>query len=242
MNKINNLFKCIMTFTLKLFKKIKTFFDYTHTSLLGIMSLIVSVNSCILSERQIKNEERLNMPLIEVKSNKYTFKETNDSEEVTVKNIGKFAKYYYVDKKIFLECSFQPQGSILNEASKRLYIPINDLLDRSLPIHDYEGVIEIKRSVGTYKYVDDLINETTKVTNGFLNITLLQYIVVKYYDFKDILHEDIFLVTPGLPSTRVDYNDHLYELFKLRDHHSIQELSIEKIIELIKTQGEEIVY
>jgi hypothetical protein len=239
---MNNLFKSIMAFTLKSFKKIKTFFDYTHTSLLGIMSLIVSVNSCILSERQVENEERLNMPLIEVRSSKFTFKETNDSEEVTIKNIGKFAKFYDVKKNIFLECIFTPKRSVSNEPIKRLYIPINDLLDSSFPKHDYEGVIDIKMSIGTYKYVDDLIYETTKVTNGFLNITLLQYIVVKYYDFKDILHEDIFLVKPGLPSTRVDYNDHLYELFKLRDHHSIQELSIEKIIELIKTQGEEIVY
>lgn len=219
---------------------LKNFVVLYRDLLLGTMALIVSIHTCQIDKREMENNELLNMPIIEVESNRFSWDEHSDSEEVIVKHSGKLATFHDVVKKIFLKCSYMPYRSISKDPEKIVYIPISNILGSSFPKYEHEGIVTIMKSYGTRKYVDSLIFEATNVKGGYLEINLLQYVVVKYSDFRDNYHEDVFLVNTGFPSTKVPYNDELKELFKCTDYKEIQELTIEKIIELIKTEGKEI--
>lgn len=207
------------------------------TILLGTMSLLVSVNSCRLTKRQIENDEYLNMPLIQVKSEQFTWEDKNDSEKITIENVGKYAYGYETNKKIFLKCSFHPLNG---KSGKVVYLPIANILDTSFSPHEYVGDIATYMTIKNNKYYHDLIRASIEVKKSFLDINLIKYIIVKYYDFKDNLHEDIFIVPTGSTGSKVPFNDEIEKLFRLTNYKRIDELSIDKIIELINSQGEDI--
>ena len=215
----------------------KIYLDTFCTFLLGVMSLLVSVNSCKLTKRQIENDEYLNMPLIQVKSEQFTWEDKNDSEKITIENVGKYAYGYETNKKIFLKCSLHPLNG---KPSKVVYLPIANILDTSFSSHEYVGNIATYMTIKNNTYYDDLIRESIEVEKSFLEINLIKFIIVKYYDFKDKTHEDIFIVPTGSTGSKVPLNDEIEKLFRLTNYKRINELSIDKIIELINSQGEEI--
>ena len=145
-------------------KKNKIFIDWFTTISLGIMSILVSVNSCKLTERQIKNDELLNMPLIQVKSESFDLDEKNDSEWIYITNVGNYASDYSTSKYVFLRCMYYPDKGNPIE----LYLPISNMLDSSFPSHEYIGKVETYLTAKTNKYYHDLQREAIEVENGSL--------------------------------------------------------------------------
>ena len=215
----------------------KIYFETCCSLLLGIMSFCVSVNSCKLTERQIENEELLNMPLIQVKSESFDWDDKNDSEWIYITNVGTQASDYSTYKKVYLKCNYH---SYNGDSNKELYLPISDMLDSSFPTNEYIGKIETYLTAKNQKYYTDLYFESGKIKNGFLFLELKQFIIVNYKDYRGIKHRDIFSVTTGFNGVKVDLTEKLEELFNTKDFYRISELSIEKIMNLVNTQGKEV--
>lgn len=216
----------------------KIYIETICTLLLGIMSLLVSVNSCKLTKRQIENDEFLNMPLIQVKSEQFSWGNKNDSEKITIENVGKYAYGYETSKRVFLKCSYHPLDG---DPGKIIYLLISNILDTSSSSNEYVGNIATYFTIENNKYFNDLYNKSISINNAILNIELIKYITIKYYDFKDNLHEDIFIVPTGYTGSKIKINKELENLFEIKNFYKIQELTIEQIIELIRTQGKEII-
>ena len=139
----------------------KILFDIFSSILLSSMALIVSINSCQISKQQSINEERLNIPLIKVSSEQFSNKETNDSEKITIENVGGYAYNYKIQKKVFLSCEYNPLNG---EATKQIYLPIDDILDTSIVgniCDEYDG--EEEQSITK-------INDSTFTFDGFADI------------------------------------------------------------------------
>ena len=66
------------------------------------MALIVSIVSCQINNRQLKNEELINMPRFKISKKQFTYETNNDSEKLTIENVGGYASNYIIDKKVFL--------------------------------------------------------------------------------------------------------------------------------------------
>lgn len=217
-------------------KKNKIFIDWFTTISLGIMSILVSVNSCKLTERQIKNDELLNMPLIQVKSESFDLDEKNDSEWIYITNVGNYASDYSTSKYVFLRCMYYPDKGNPIE----LYLPISNMLDSSFPSHEYIGKVETYLTAKTNKYYHDLQREAIEVENGYLFLDIKKYISVSYNDFRGRKHNDLFSVITGYTGVKIDLNKELEELIRNNYYYRISELSIEQIMDLLKTQGKEI--
>jgi hypothetical protein len=217
----------------------KIFLDWGTTLSLGIMSILVSVNSCNLTKKQIENDELLNMPLIQVKSEQFTHEDNNDSEIIKITNVGKHATNYQTTKAVVLKCCYYPMNG---EPNKIINLPIKNLLDISTSSNEYVGEIGSFITIRNNKYLHKLHFESIKIENGFLELHAKNYIRVSYKDFKGSKHEDVFLVSTGFTGTKVDIENEQKDLFKFQQEYNIDELTIEQIMDLIKTQGKEIEY
>lgn len=214
----------------------KIFIDWITTILLGIMSILVSINSCKLAERQIKNDELLNMPLIHVKSESFDWDEKNDSEWIYITNVGNYASDYSTSKHVFLECKYYPDKGNPIE----LNLPISNMLDSSFPSHEYIGKITTYLTAKTNKYYHDLQRKAIEVENGILLLDIKKYISVSYKDFIGKEHNDLFSVITGFTGVKINSNKELEEQINNNYYYRISELSIEQIMDLLKTQGKEI--
>ena len=213
----------------------KIYFEIFSSVLLSFMALIVSINSCQISKQQLANEDRLNMPRIKVSHEQLSSKEANDSEKIIVENVGGHAYNYHIEKKVFLSCKYFP----LNGGdSKQICLPIQDILDTSFPTNNYTGVIESYYTICTVKYFNELYNQTRDV-KGFLDIQLLKYISISYSDFKDELHEDLFIIDGVYQGRKIEKNDKINKLFSIKfPSYRISEIKLEQILELLGKEPE----
>ena len=225
------------------FTKVKAFlqrnkilFDIFSSILLSSMALIVSINSCQISKQQSINEERLNIPLIKVSSEQFSNKETNDSEKITIENVGGYAYNYKIQKKVFLSCEYNPLNG---EATKQIYLPIDDILDTSSQTNNYIGPIKYYYTISTMKYFHDLYQKTIEVEKGYLHIRLLKYIMISYNDFKDQTHKELFSIDGVFQGCKIEETDDINKLFSLQyPTYRISKITLEQIFKLIKLKPE----
>ncbi|MCD7923617.1 MAG: hypothetical protein LUI85_02530 [Bacteroides sp.] len=85
--------------TREFLKRNKIFFEIFSSILLSAMALTVSISSYQTTVRQAENEELLNMPLIKISSEQFSWKGVNDSEKLTIENVGGYAYNFTTNKK-----------------------------------------------------------------------------------------------------------------------------------------------
>lgn len=211
------------------------YFEIFSSILLSIMALIVSVNSCQISKQQLANEERLNMPRIKISHEQLSSKEANDSEKIIIENVGGHAYNYNIEKRVFLSCKYFPLNG---DNSKQICLPIQDILDTSFPTNNYTGVIESYYTICTVKYFNELYNQARDI-KGFLDLQLLKYISISYFDFKDELHEELFIIDGVYQGRKIEKNDKISKLFSVKfPSYRISEIKLEKIIEMLEKKPE----
>lgn len=213
----------------------KILFDIFSSVLLSFMALTVSVNSCQISKQQLANEERLNMPRIKISHEQLSNNEANDSEKVIIENVGGHAYNYNIEKRVFLSCKYFPLNG---DDNKQIYLPIQDILDTSFPTNNYTGIIESYYTICNVKYFNELYDQARDI-KGFLDLQLLKYISISYFDFKDELHEDLFIIDGVYQGHKTEKNDKISKLFSVKaPSYRISEIKLEKIFELLEEKPE----
>lgn len=214
----------------------KIFFEIFSSVLLSFMALLVSINSCQISKQQSINEERLNMPLIKISSDQFSKETINDSEKITIENVGGYAYNYTIQKRVFLSCEYTPLDG---GATKRIYLPIDDILDTSSQTNNYIGPIKYYYTISTMKYFHELYQKTIEVEKGYLHIRLLKYITISYNDFKDKSHKDLFIIDGVLQGCKIEETDDINKLFSIQyPTYRISQITLGQIFELLKNEPE----
>lgn len=224
MNKKNNIKEFLKTN--------KIFIDFISSILLSIMAIFVSINSCQINKRQVENEELLNMPLFKICKEQFSWETTNDSEKVTIENVGGYAYNYNFEKRIFLFCQYYPLNG---KEDKQIYLPIDDMLNSSFTTSNYTGILQYYYSISNIEYFNKLYQQTIGIKNGFLDIKLLYYIIISYNDFKGHQHKDYFIINGIDGGRKINKDERLDYLLSLKwPSYNISEITLEQIIELLK--------
>lgn len=209
----------------------KIFFDIFSSILLSIMALIVSIVSCQINNRQLKNEELINMPRFKISKKQFTYETNNDSEKLTIENVGGYASNYIIDKKVFLSCKYYPLNG---EENRQIYLPIDDVLDTSIPYNNYTGIIKESYSITTIKNFNKLYQQSLNIEKGNLEIELLYYIVISYVDFRNQQHVNYFKVDNVYGGREINRGENLDELFSLQyPRYRISQITFNQILELL---------
>jgi len=222
--------------TREFLKRNKIFFEIFSSILLSAMALTVSISSYQTTVRQAENEELLNMPLIKIPSEQFSWKGVNDSEKLTIENVGGYAYNFTTNKKVFLLCKYSP----LNGGTpKQIYLPINDILDTSSPANNYTGIIEYYYTFCNMDFFHNLYKQSIDIKEAYIEIYLLKYVTVTYNDFKEQLHEDLFIIDGVRQGCKIKKDGNIVNLFsKQYPSYRISEITMEQILELLKVKPE----
>lgn len=195
------------------------------------MAFTVSVVSCQINNRQLKNEELINMPRFKISKEQFTWKKNNDSEKLTIENVGGYASNYIIDKKVFLSCKYYPLNG---KENRQIYLPIEDVLDTSIPSNNYTGIIKEYYSISTIKNFNKLYQQSLNIEKGSLEIELLYYIVISYVDFRNQQHVNYFKIDNLYGGREINRNEKLDELFSLQyPRYRISQITFNQILELL---------
>lgn len=207
----------------------KIYFEIFSSFFLGIMAIIVSICSLIISNKQLKNDELLNKPLIKISYEQFTYKEQNDSEKITIENVGGYAYNYDINKKVFLHCEYTPSNGL---PSKTIDLLINDILDTSSPTNNYTGSIGCYYTFANMEYFYKLYNQAINIKKGILFIELHKYISISYLDFKEQQHKDLFRIYGVRQGVKIQSTDEINNLLSI-DYPSyyISNITMEQLLD-----------
>lgn len=210
----------------------KIFFEILSSILLSTMALTVSIVSCQINKRQVENEELINMPHFKISKEQFTWKTNNDSEKLTIENVGGYASNYIIDKKIYLSCKYWTYNG---EKNRQIYLPIDDILDTSFPSSNYTGIIEEFYSISTINNFNELYQQSLNIEKGSLQIELLYYIVITCADFRNQQHIEYYIVDNVYGGRKIDNIDEKLErLFSIQyPRYRISQITFNQILELL---------
>lgn len=222
----------------ELLERNKIYFEIFSSFCLGVMAILVSFCSLYISNKQTKNEELLNMPLIKVTSNIFTQKENINSQIIVIENVGGIGKKYDIKQYNFLTIKYFP----LNEKAQIRTMPINDLFNKISVANDYKGLIaQLYSKSDIYKF-DDILSDIRYLYNEYGNkdnpiphfeILIETYISINYYDFKNDVHTDFFKINRSNVSSIEDNNEIFSLLSNKKDKLSIDKINTNTIFKIV---------
>lgn len=224
-------YKCVIKLR-NFLSRNKIFFEILSSILLSTMALTVSIVSCQINKRQVENEELINMPHFKISKEQFTWKTNNDSEKLTIENVGGYASNYIIDKKIYLSCKYWTYNG---EKNRQIYLPIDDILDTSFPSNNYTGIIEEFYSISTINNFNELYQQSLNIEKGSLQIELLYYIVITCVDFRNQQHIEYYIVDNVYGGRKIDKIDEKLErLFSIQyPRYRISQITFNQILELL---------
>lgn len=205
------------------FEIIKFFLEITVTIIVGVASIIIAWSANKLTKRQIKNEELLNKPFLEIKDNVFTFKNINDSESITISNNGSHLTNFEFETYTFL--------LLRNNGIKQVYY-VSGFMDRSTIHNPHKGLLVDIKTLYSRDYFHTILKNTfdyNEKTNKHVLVDLERYIVIHYQDYKKEPHCEIYK-TDGFYWTQVDkikYDHNKSNLFKIK---YLSEQTIENLL------------
>lgn len=205
------------------FENIKSIIEIIVMALVGWASIKVAKTANKLMERQIKNEELLNMPVFEFKDKQFTHTNLYDSESTEIYNNGgsitdlKFKTYTFLrlrcnnKEQVYYVFGFMYYHKSYN-SSKGMLVDIKTFCSKQHFHKIYNNALAHTKETDSYAFAD-----------------LEKYIVITYKDFKNTEHTNIYkydgpywILVDKIP---YDYNN--------MEQYRISQLSTKTIDELL---------
>ena len=161
---------------------------------ISLFALGVSIWQAIIQKNQLDSQKTENQPIFEVTRHITKINDDNDTDILSVKNIGKQASSIEsVQRKTFIELN-----CLIDNKTQAVFIPVYGYYfhaDRISPglVGDVINDITPGNNLNFYRFYMECINESNANKSNYYNCNLKRFVIISYKDIYEEAHVVYFV-------------------------------------------------